>query len=121
MDEERLERARKEAIEQRTDSRDFLDSQNIQQLHTLTAEQLIARHDLLLEEARERRHYDPPGAEYFLDRAQAYLTELSRREAVRQGERMEALTRSLNRLTWVITIATIIGVALTAWALLSGG
>jgi ABC-type nitrate/sulfonate/bicarbonate transport system permease component len=38
----------------------------------------------------------------------------------RQGERMEALTRSLNRLTWAIAIATFIGVALTAWTLLSG-
>jgi len=49
-----------------------------------------------------------------------YLDELSRRETVRQGKRMEALTRSLNRLTWVITVATLIGVALTAWTLLSG-
>jgi hypothetical protein len=34
---------------------------------------------------------------------------------------MEALTKSLNRLTWAITVATIIGVVLTAWAVLSGG
>ncbi len=43
-----------------------------------------------------------------------FLNELVRRETVRQGERMEALTESLNRLTWVITIAPIIGVLLTA-------
>lgn len=43
-----------------------------------------------------------------------FLNELARRETVRQGERMEALTESLNRLTWVITIAPIIGVLLTA-------
>jgi hypothetical protein len=34
---------------------------------------------------------------------------------------MEALTRSLNRLTWVITIATLIGVFLTALTLTLGG
>ena len=50
-----------------------------------------------------------------------YLDELTRRETVRQGERMEALTRSLNRLTWVITIATLIGVFLTALTLTLGG
>jgi len=50
-----------------------------------------------------------------------YLDELRRRETVRQGDRMEALTRSLNRLTWVITIATLIGVFLTALTLTLGG
>ena len=35
--------------------------------------------------------------------------------------RMVALTKSINRLTWVITIATLIGVGLAAWALLFGG
>jgi hypothetical protein len=56
-----------------------------------------------------------------------YLDELARRETVRQGERMEALTRSLNHLTkWivgltvVITIATIAGVAIAVLGLLSG-
>jgi hypothetical protein len=44
-----------------------------------------------------------------LECAQFYANELDRREAVRQGERMEALTKSLNRLTWAI--ATFIGVA----------
>jgi len=34
---------------------------------------------------------------------------------------MVALTKSINRLTWVITIATLIGVGLAAWALLFGG
>jgi hypothetical protein len=33
---------------------------------------------------------------------------------------MEALTRSIAYLTWAITIATLIGVGLTAWTLLSG-
>jgi hypothetical protein len=57
-----------------------------------------------------------------------YLDELARRETVRQGERMEALTRGLNALTWwivvltvAIAIATFAGVGLTAWTILSGG
>jgi hypothetical protein len=41
-----------------------------------------------------------------------YLDELARREAVRQGERMEELTRSINRLTWVVTSAAVL-IALT--------
>ena len=56
----------------------------------------------------------------FLSYAEPYMNELLRRETVRQGERMEALTRSITHLTWAITIATIIGVALTALTLLSG-
>ena len=48
------------------------------------------------------------------------MNELLRRETVRQGERMEALTSSLNLFTWAIAIATVIGVALTVWTLLSG-
>jgi len=50
-----------------------------------------------------------------------YLDELTRRETVRQGKRMEALTRSLKHLTWVITIATLIGVFLTFLTLTHGG
>jgi hypothetical protein len=48
-----------------------------------------------------------------LERAQVYRDELARRETVH-------LTKSLNRLTWFIAGATIIGVALTALTLLSG-
>jgi hypothetical protein len=33
---------------------------------------------------------------------------------------MEALTRSMNRLSWVV-LATIVGVGMTVWVLLSGG
>jgi hypothetical protein len=50
-----------------------------------------------------------------------FLDELTRREAVRQGGRMEALPRSLNRLTWVIAGATIVGVLLTVLMLILGG
>ena len=39
----------------------------------------------------------------------------------RQAERMEALTRSTSRLSWVVVLATIVGVGMTVWVLLSGG
>ena len=63
----------------------------------------------------------------YLRLAQIYLDELRRRETLRQGERMERLTKSLNSLTWwivvltvVIAVATLVSVALTAWSFLSG-
>jgi hypothetical protein len=39
----------------------------------------------------------------------------------RQAQGMEALTRSMNRLSWVVVLATIVGVGMTVWVLLSGG
>ena len=50
-----------------------------------------------------------------------FLDELTRREAVRPGEGMEVWPRSLNRLTWVIAGATIVGVLLTVLILILGG
>jgi hypothetical protein len=38
----------------------------------------------------------------------------------RQAQRMEALTRSMNRLSWVVVLAMIVGVGMTVWVLLSG-
>ena len=78
-----------------------------QNLRSMTKEELIRSHDS--EVQNRAAHYN------------IYLDELRRRETLRQGERMETLTRSINRLTWVITGATIIGVALTALGLLFGG
>ncbi|MDQ3913146.1 MAG: hypothetical protein M3305_15525 [Actinomycetota bacterium] len=87
---------------------------NVEHLRSLSEEELIRLHN---EEMQHRAaHYN------------VYLDELRRREAVRQGERIEELTTSLNRLTWwvvvltvLIAIATLVGVGLTAWTLLSGG
>ena len=49
----------------------------------------------------------------WLGRAQVYADELARRDT-------ERLTKSLNRLTLVITVATLVGVGLTAWTVFSG-
>ena len=82
-------------------------AETIEELRSLPDEEIIKRHDAQ--------------AVHTVVGTQHYLNELARRDAVRQGERMEALTRSINVLTVVITIATVVGVALTAWAVLSGG
>ena len=79
----------------------------VQNLRSMTEEELIRSHDS--EVQNRAAHYN------------IYLDELRLRETLRQGERMEALTTSINRLTWVITGATIIGVVLTALGLLFGG
>jgi hypothetical protein len=79
---------------------------NVEHLRSASEEDLMRLHN---EEMKNRSaHYN------------VFLDELTRRETVRQGQRMEALTRSLNRLTLFITIATLIGVFLTALTLTLG-
>jgi hypothetical protein len=78
-----------------------------------------SRHGALVEEAAAPGKPTLEAKMMYLDRAQVYTDEPARRENVRQGQRMERLTRSIYRLTWVITGATIIGVVLTAISLLS--
>lgn len=110
-------------IEQGSD--EILKGERWGELRMLPADELAVRHDACLVKATDELSGDMKIL--LLERARAYRAEQTRREEVRQGERMEALTRSLNKLTWwivaltvLIAIATIIGVALTAWTLLSG-
>lgn len=79
---------------------------NVRDLRSMSEDELMSRHDS--EMLNRSAHYN------------IYLDELRRRETLRQGERMERLTSSINALTIVVTIATLVGVALTAWGLLSG-
>jgi hypothetical protein len=60
--------------------------------------ELIRRYDEVVDHANRitRMGAKTP----FLSYAEPYMNELLRRETVRQGERMEALTSSLNLLTW---------------------
>jgi hypothetical protein len=67
----------------------------IEDLRSKADEELMQLHDELLNRAPDYN---------------IYLAELARRDAVRQGERMEELTRSINWLTWVVMGATVIGV-----------
>ncbi len=81
-------------------------AETIEELRSIPEEEVCRRHDA-------RAVNTVVGTQHYLD-------ELARRDAVRQGERMERLTASINRLTWVIMGATIIGVVLTLVSLLSG-
>lgn len=81
-------------------------AETITELRSLPDEEIIRRHD-------ERTANTVVGTQH-------YLNELARRDAVRQGERMKRLTTSINRLTWVVTGATVVGVVLTALNLMWG-
>jgi hypothetical protein len=123
MDADEHARRVHDRLEQGSD--EILKGERWGELPRLSADELAVRHDACLAKATDELSGDMKIL--LLARAQTYSAERIRREEVRQGERMETLTRSLNKLTrWIvaltvlIAIATIIGVALTAWTLLSG-
>jgi hypothetical protein len=72
----------------------------ISELHALTEKELAEKHDALVKDAANTAAHDPEQKMRILQRAQIYADELARRKAVEQGERMETLSSSLNRLTW---------------------
>jgi hypothetical protein len=76
---------------------DSFDAHKIEELRDLTEAELIRRYDEVVDHANRitRMGAKTP----FLSYAETYMNELLRRETVRQGERMEALTSSLNLLT----------------------
>jgi hypothetical protein len=80
---------------------------DIERLRRLPEEELMRLHN---EETRHRTTH-----------CNTYLEELVRREVVRQGERMAELNWSINRLTWIVTGATILIVILTTLALIIEG
>jgi CHASE3 domain sensor protein len=99
--------------------------ERVGELRNLSEQELIAKHDSWIDHANNLLASDKTA---ITNRAQTYMNELHRRESIRQGERMEALTRSLNHLTkWIvaltvlIAIATLIGVFLAALTLTLGG
>ena len=71
---------------------------NVEHLRSVSEEELMRLHN---EEMKNRSaHYN------------VFLDELTRRATVRQGERMEALTQSLNRLTkWIVALTVIVAIA----------
>jgi|SRR5215203_790317 len=96
----------------------ILRGEGLDELRSLSEDELMVRHDACMVEAYQADLLDL--RMLFIERARRYADELTRKENVRQGSRMEKLTRSLNLLTWVITIATLVGVGLTALALIFG-
>jgi hypothetical protein len=134
LDEEHLDRARAEFREllrgdQQADPyspASHVHPETVEELYELDREEVAARHDVLAEEARRIFSLNREESMLYRQLAQLYLDELRRRETVDQGKRMETLTESLNNLTWwivvltvVIAVATLLGVAPTAWDLLS--
>jgi hypothetical protein len=91
-------------------------SELVDELHSLSKEELIRRHDLCIKLTRDNP-WSMKARQPYLNQAQTYLAEITRRENVEQGERMQSLTASIKWLTWVITGATVIGVLLTAYAM----
>lgn len=125
MDPEDREAAREARVSERLFH--LLQGERISELHALTEAQVIEKHDALVEEVQgsitrsqsfwvewERRVE-------LLKRAQVYADELARREAARQEERMEALTRSMHLLSWVGVGVAIVGVILAAMTYFSVG
>jgi hypothetical protein len=110
MDEEHLARARAEFRELlRGDQQagphspaSHVHPTSVEELYTLAREEVAARHDVLAEEGRRIFSLNREESMLYLRLAQIYLDELRRRETLRQGERMERLTKSLNSLTWWI-------------------
>ena len=81
-------------------------AERIEELRNLSTEEII-------------RHHDAKAPNTVVG-TQHYLDELARRDAEEQGKRMEALTRSMNHLTWVGVTVAIVGVVLAAMTYLTG-
>jgi hypothetical protein len=102
---------------------DLIHHETLEELRTLSDAELERRHDAVLR-ALSDGHMSGSSAQQsqrYIERAHAYRAVLAQRQNERQAERMEALTRSMNRLSWVVVLATIAGVGTTVWALLLGG
>ena len=106
--------------ESKPQSFDFTHHETVAELRTLPDAELERRHDAVVQ-SLTNGSMDAQERQLRIERAHAYRGELAQRQSVRQAERIEALTRSMNRLTWVVVIATIAGVGMTVWVLLSGG
>jgi hypothetical protein len=106
--------------ESKPHSFDLAHHETVEELRALPDAELERRHDAVVQalsdtsmEAQERQLH--------IERAHAYRGILAQRQSVRQAQRMEGLTRSMNRLTWVVVLATIAGVGMTVLVLLTGG
>jgi hypothetical protein len=96
--------------------------ESVSELRELPQVELEQRHDALVEYLAKTDPWVTPVnvRQDVMSRIEAFSTELVRREMERQGKRMEALTRSMNRLTWVGVTVAIVGVVLSLLTLLSG-
>jgi DNA polymerase II large subunit len=102
-----------------TRSFDLDHHESVVELRALPDEEIERRHDVIMRSVGDDSVGDLE-RQIRIGRAHAYRVILEHRQLTRQGQRMEALTRSMNRLTWVVVLATIVGAGMTTWALLSG-
>jgi len=105
--------------ENKTPSFDLTHHETMAELGALPDAELERRHDATVQSLTD--DIDAQERQLRVGRAHAYRVTLEYRQSARQAQRMEALTRSMNRLTWVVVLATILGVGMTVWVLLSGG
>jgi hypothetical protein len=106
--------------ENKPQSFDLTHHETIEELRALPDAEIERRHDATVR-ALSDGSIDAQERQLRVGRAHAYRVILEHRQSARQAQRMEALTRSMNRLSWVVVLATIAGVGMTVWVVLSGG
>ena len=105
--------------ERKPQSFDLTHHETVKELRALPDAELERRHDAVVQ-ALSDSSMEGQERQLHIERAHAYRAVLAQRQSERQAERMEGLTRSMNHLTWVVVLATIAGVGMTVWVLLSG-
>ena len=105
--------------ENKPQSVDLDHHETVEELHALPDAEIERRHDATMQSLSGNSIGDLE-RQIRIGRAHAYRAILENRQSIRQAQRMEALTRSMNRLTWVVVLATMVGVVMTLWVLLSG-
>jgi hypothetical protein len=106
--------------ESKPQSFDLDHHETVAELRALPDAEIERRHDATMQSLSDSS-IGAQEREIRIGRAHAYRGILVQRQNVRQAQRVEALTRSMNRLTWVVVLATLVGVGMTVWVLLSGG
>jgi hypothetical protein len=100
---------------------DLTHHETLAELRSLPDTELERRHDAVVRAPTDGSVSSAQPSQPYIERAHAYRAVLAQLQSVRQTERIEAPTRSMNCLTWVVVLATIAGVGTTVWALLLGG
>jgi hypothetical protein len=85
--------------ENKPQSFDLNDHETVEELRALPDAELERRHDAVVQ-ALSDSSMDDQKRQLRIGRAHAYRAVLEHRQRARQAERMEGLTRSMNRLTW---------------------
>jgi len=90
---------------------DLTHHETLEELRNLPDAEIERRHDATINSLSDSS-IDAQERQIRIGRAHAYRAVLAQRQSVRQAQRMEGLTRSMNRLSWVVVLATIVGVGI---------